>query len=257
MFIGLQWLPVRIGFPLIHVRIAEASQRLTIDNQDLVIFTLSHVSNCDKDAGVAARMSGNVLSQDRWWSHATATQTPTYVGHGTTAESAVSVLIDGGLSAGNGICGNGIYVFSSDHEWASGKLQFDRQEPVEQPLASQTRVKDDAFMRAVAKLWKRTKSGQYNKGACFIGIPHAISVHGEKVPDDMEVPPGVITNKSDQWCIHPSSFEYVALVVDEVSFLHVVDRRLATWTYSAQIHAALRRIEREFQELQDFGLYFS
>ena len=154
---------------------------------------------------------------------------PTWLMHGTDRDAALDILRAGGLRAGPGIAGDGVYAFAL-------------------PSEGDDMPEDGALLEA----WQRCRSGGYNAGVAFLLKSHAgphsqsqsqthrhidtrshrhrhmTQTHTHRhthmdIPNagivinghsGIAVPAGTLAKKRDQWAIHPCAASHAAVLWD-------------------------------------------
>ncbi len=141
--------------------------------------------------------------------------------HGTSIERALSIVREGGIRPGPGICGEGIYGFA---------------------------VTEDT-PEAIQSAFARCGSGGYNRGAGFLLEPAGLLI---KANSSEVVPAGAVSYREKvtgtQYSAHPASVRYVAAVFDIDGLVHALGTHLDQIGYTAQMHAALSRAKAVIQE---------
>ena len=146
---------------------------------------------------------------------------PDMLAHGTETQAALQITVDGGITASEGIAGNGVYGF-------------------EVKLDKDGNITEEELKR----IWDMSASGGYNKGAVILFRPKQGALINGKAA--LRLPPGTVAfkdpnkdNKRIQYAAHPSTIEYVTILWHEDALVELLGHKLEGSKYTVELHKAL------------------
>ena len=184
------------------------------ESQQLISYQLVIMKAPELDLCVAAAHAGGLTINGVWHGASGKEDLPKYIGHGTSIESAMAILVDGAIMPSPGIAGQGVYGFGL-------------QDP-----------DDDA---EVSKLYMRGCAGGYTRGALFILKVHGVFVNTSST---CILPPGCIGQKKDQLAASAGSIQYHSVIFHLDGVVHSLGRFLDDSGYSCKLYDALCKAKK-------------
>ena len=180
------------------VTVSQASLWTDSFGVNMVTFQLHSMMSDDAEACAPAETVGIVENDDGEKFYRSGADMPSRLLHSTTLDNGLSILRDGYIKIGSGICGKGIYGFA---------LPDDSREALEQTL-------------------HRGSRGGYNR-ACGVGLKiRGMLINGANVGNAYEVPQGCTSFKKDQFAASQSVVQYETITFHLDGLAARLDRHL-------------------------------